>query len=180
MASISRIEPKSIKTLPSAFGDFNKVLTTLPGVVSNNELSSTYSVRGGNFDENLVYVNGIEVYRPFLVRSGQQEGLSFVNPDLVQSIEFSSGGWEAKYGDKLSSVLNVQYKNPAKNRASLTAGLLGGAAHVELGKTDSRVSFVGGVRQKRSQYLLNTLEVKGIPAPFYRCPGVHQNYSIEK
>src|SRR5690606_37564215 len=107
--SITRLDPRLTQQLPAPFQEFNKVLLTLPGVTSNNELSSSYSVRGGNFDENLVYVNGIEVYRPFLNISGQQEGLSFVNPDLVQDITFSSGGWQPKYGDKLSSVLDIQY-----------------------------------------------------------------------
>ncbi|HEX8532432.1 MAG TPA: carboxypeptidase regulatory-like domain-containing protein, partial [Cytophagales bacterium] len=160
-AGVVKVDPKQVQNLPSPFGDFNKTLATLPGVVSNNELSSTYSVRGGSFDENLVYVNGIEVYRPFLVRSGQQEGLSFINPDLVRGITFSSGGWQPKYGDKLSSVLNIDYKQPDRLRGSVTAGLLGGAAHLEAGSPDGRVAFLGGVRQKRSQYLLNSLEVKG-------------------
>ena len=93
-ASVYTIEPKNIEYLPSPFNDFNQVLATLPGVVSNNELSSTYSVRGGNFDENLVYVNDIPVYRPFLIRSGEQEGLSFINPDLTREVNFSSGGWQ--------------------------------------------------------------------------------------
>src|SRR5690606_33250106 len=108
--SITKLDPRLTKQHPSAFGEFNKILSTLPGGSSNNELSSTYSVRGGNFDENLVYVNGIEIYRPFLVTGAQQEGLSFVNPDLVGNIEFSSGGWQPKYGDKFSSVLNIEYK----------------------------------------------------------------------
>lgn len=159
--SVYQLQPKTAKELPSPFGDFNKLLATLPGVVSNNELSSTYAVRGGNYDENLVYVNAIEVYRPFLVRSGQQEGLSFVNPDLVSNIAFSSGGWQPKYGDKLSSVLNIQYKEPLKTRGSLTLGLLGGAGHLEGSSRNQRVSYIAGVRQKRSQYLLNTLDTKG-------------------
>ena len=105
-----KLNPKSILVIPSAFGDFSKVLSTLPGVASNNELSSTYSVRGGNFQENLVYVNGIQVYRPFLASTGRQEGLSFINPDFVQDISFYAGGWQPKYGDKLSSSLNIEYK----------------------------------------------------------------------
>ncbi|CAA9238655.1 MAG: putative ferric aerobactin receptor, partial [uncultured Cytophagales bacterium] len=181
-AGVVKIDPKQVQNLPSPFGDFNKTLATLPGVVSNNELSSTYSVRGGSFDENLVYVNGIEVYRPFLVRSGQQEGLSFINPDLVSAITFSSGGWQPKYGDKLSSVLNIDYKQPAALRGSLTAGLLGGAAHLEAGSKNGRVAFLGGVRQKRSQYLLNTLEVKGEYLPrFTDAQGyLHVDLSKEK
>jgi hypothetical protein len=181
-AGVVKIDPKQVQNLPSPFGDFNKTLATLPGVVSNNELSSTYSVRGGSFDENLVYVNGIEVYRPFLVRSGQQEGLSFINPDLVSGITFSSGGWQPKYGDKLSSVLNIDYKQPTALRGSVTAGLLGGAAHLEAGSKNGRVTFLGGVRQKRSQYLLNTLQVKGEYLPrFTDAQGyLHADLSKEK
>ncbi|MEM1406578.1 MAG: carboxypeptidase-like regulatory domain-containing protein, partial [Bacteroidota bacterium] len=157
--SLTKIQPKSAELLPSPFGDFTKILATLPGVVSNNELSSTYSVRGGSFDENLVYVNNIPVYRPFLVSNGQQEGLSFINPNLVENIEFSAGGWKPSYGDALSSVLNVAYKEADELKASAVAGLLGGTAHVEgrMGK----VSGVVGVRHKTAQYLLNTLETQG-------------------
>jgi hypothetical protein len=178
--SLTPLQPKNIKTLPSAFGDFNKILATLPGVVSNNELSSTYSVRGGSFDENLVYVNMIEVYRPFLVRSGQQEGLSFVNPDLVQNIEFSAGGWQPKYGDKLSSVLTINYKEPTETKGSITAGLLGGAAHLETATPSQRVSLVAGVREKRSQYLLGTLDVKGEYLPRFTDVQSYLNFDLSK
>jgi hypothetical protein len=157
--SMIKIQPQSAKLLPSAFGDFNKILATLPGVSSNNELSSQYAVRGGNFDENLVYVNDMVIYRPNLIRAGQQEGLSFVNPDLVEDIEFSAGGWQPRFGDKLSSVLNIQYKRPTTFKASATAGLLGGAAHLE--GRNGRFTYLIGVRHKRSQYLLNTLETQG-------------------
>ncbi|WP_232064727.1 TonB-dependent receptor [Rhodocytophaga rosea] len=177
--SIANISPQTVKALPSAFGDFNKILATLPGVVSNNELSATYSVRGGNFDENLVYVNGMEVYRPFLVRSGQQEGLSFVNPDLVRNVEFSSGGWQSKYGDKLSSVLNIAYKEPDSLAGSLTVGLLGGAGHLE-GKYKDRISYVVGVREKRSQYLLGTLDVKGEYLPRFTDVQSYINIDLSK
>ncbi len=159
--SMTKIDPRIPKYIPSAFGDFNKVLATLPGVVTNNELSSQYIVRGGNYDENQVYVNGMEVYRPFLVRAGQQEGLSFINPDLVSDVEFSAGGWQSRYGDKLSSVLSVKYKEPKKFRASASASLLGGTAHIENGSKNGRISYVVGARRKSSQYLLNTLPVKG-------------------
>ena len=117
--SVYTLEPRNIEYLPTPFNDFNQMLVTLPGVVSNNELSSTYSVRGGNFDENLVYVNDIPVYRPFLTRSGEQEGLSFVNPDLTREVNFSSGGWQPEYGDALSSRLNVTYKRPEAFNGSL-------------------------------------------------------------
>ena len=156
--SITRIDPRSVKEIPSPFGDFNAILKTLPGVVSNNELSSTYNVRGGNYDENLVYVNGFEIYRPFLVTSAQQEGLSFINPDLVKQVEFSSGGWQPKYGDKLASVLSVEYKTPEKFAASLTGSLVGGAAHVEARSANGRVSYLAGVRYKNAQYVLNSLK----------------------
>jgi hypothetical protein len=166
--STIKIDPKIPKYLPSAFGDFNKILATVGlGVMSNSELSSQYTVRGGNFDENLVYVNDMEVYRPFLVRSGQQEGLSFVNPDMVSNIEFSAGGWQAKYGDKLSSVLAIKYKEPKKFKGSATAGLLGFAAHIENATKNQRVSYIIGARNKNSQYLLNTLPVKGEYKPHF-------------
>src|SRR5690606_19872521 len=136
------------------------ILMTLPGVVSNSELSSAYAVRGGNFDENLVYVNGIPVYRPLLVRAGQQEGLSFVNPDLVGDIRFYAGGWDAAYGDKLSSVLDINYKRPTTTAGSLELSLLGGSAHFEK-KVSNKLNFAVGIRNKNSRYLLNSLEVSG-------------------
>lgn len=156
-----RLAGEDLANFPAATPDISRILATLPGVVSNNELSSSYSVRGGNFDENLVYVNDIPVYRPFLIRAGQQEGLSFVNLDLVSGITFSSGGWQAKYGDKLSSVLNVGYKNPSQNAGSVSIGLLGGTAHAEGVSQDDKVSYTAGVRYKNSRYLLNTLSVQG-------------------
>jgi hypothetical protein len=165
--SITRIDPRITKQLPSVFGDFNKVLSTLPGVTSNNELSSTYSVRGGNYDENLVYVNGIEIYRPFLVSNGQQEGLSFVNPDMVADVLFSTGGWQPKYGDKLSSVLDIRYKEPKTFAASATAGLMGGSVHVEAPSKDKRVTYLLGIRHKNGQYVLNSLQVNGDYRPVF-------------
>ncbi len=166
--SLITIDPKSVRYLPSAFGDFNKVLTTLPGVSSNSELSSTYSVRGGSFDENLVYVNDIDIYRPLLVAQGQQEGLSFVNPNLVNTIEFSSGGWQAKYGDKLASVLNIQYKSPKKFGGSATGGFLGGNFHLEGTNKNKRISYILGARHKNSKYLLVSQPTKGQYLPrFY-------------
>jgi len=159
--SVTTINPESAILLPSAFGEFNKVLATLPGVVSNNELSATYSVRGGNFDENLVYVNDIPIYRPFLIRAGEQEGLSFINPRLVESIEFSSGGWAPEYGDKLSSSLNIVYKKPRQFGGSASISLLGGDIHLEGASKNQRFTYLAGVRHKSSQYLLNTFETKG-------------------
>ncbi|MEP0366204.1 MAG: TonB-dependent receptor [Cyclobacteriaceae bacterium] len=163
--SVTKIDSKSAKSLPSTFGDFNKILVTLPGVAGNNELSSAYSVRGGNFDENLVYVNDIPVYRPFLSNAGRQEGLSFVNPDMVQNIEFYAGGWEAKYGDKLSSSLNIEYKEPDTQEGGVTIGLLGGTAFY--GGKSGRVSHMTGIRHKDSRYLLNTLKTQGQYFPTY-------------
>ena len=107
---VTTISPRAVRLIPGANAGVENILKTLPGVYSNNELSTQYAVRGGNYDENLVYVNEVEVYRPFLVRSGQQEGLSFTNTDLVQNIEFSAGGFQAKFGDKLSSVLDITYR----------------------------------------------------------------------
>lgn len=155
--SLTHIDPRAAKELPSAFGDFNKILTTLPGVVANNELTSTYSVRGGNYEENLIYVNGFEIYRPFLVTAAQQEGLSFVNPDLVNKIEFSTGGWQPKYGDKLSSVLSIDYKQPTKFEASGTASLVGGTLHAGAASPNKRLSYLAGIRYKNAQYVLNSL-----------------------
>ncbi len=159
--SLVRIKPLSVEALPSPFSDFSKILATLPGVVANNELSSTYAVRGGNFDENLVYVNGIPIYRPQLITAGRQEGLSFVNSSMVESVAFSAGGWESKYGDKLSSILDVNYKQPQQFHASATASLLGGQFHIENATKNGRVNYLIGVRHKRSEYLLNSLETKG-------------------
>lgn len=163
----TELNPIIPKYLPSAFGDFSKSIVGMAlGVSSTNELSNQYSVRGGNFDENLIYVNDIEVYRPQLLQTGQQEGLSFVNPDLVQKATFNSGGWEAKYGDKLSSVLAVQYKTPQQFKGSLTAGLLGGSIHVE-SKLHQRLYWLSGARLKSSRYLLNTLDTKGEYLPLF-------------
>lgn len=162
----TRIDPKSAQNLPSAFGDFNKVLLTLPGVAGNNELSSAYSVRGGNFDENLVYVNDIPVYRPFLSNAGRQEGLSFINPDLVSDISFYAGGWEAKYGDKLSSSLNIDYKEPEAQEGNVNVGLLGGSAYVG-NRVNEDVQYLFAARHKDSRYLLNSLETQGQYLPSY-------------
>ncbi|RAK70067.1 TonB-dependent receptor [Hymenobacter edaphi] len=160
--SLTTLEPRTAKEIPSTFGDFNAILKTLPGVQSTNELTSTYSVRGGNYDENLVYVNGIEIYRPFLVTQAQQEGLSFVNPDLVDKVEFSSGGWQPRFGDKLSSVLNVEYKQPTQRGLTATASLVGGALSYENVSKSGRVSYLGGLRYKTADYILGTLrQLKG-------------------
>ncbi len=165
--NLIRIDARTVNALPTASGGIEALIKTMPGVVSNNELSSQYSVRGGNFDENLVYVNDIEIYRPFLVRSGQQEGLSFLNSDLVSSVLFSAGGFDAKYGDKLSSVLDIKYKHPTKFAASATASLLGATAHVEGTSKDKRFTYLAGARYKTNQYLLNALETQGNYMPVF-------------
>lgn len=136
------------------------VIKTLAGVSSPNELSSAYNVRGGNFDENLIYVNGIEIYRPFLIRSGQQEGLSFVNSDLVKSLTFSAGGFDAMYGDKMSSVLDIKYREAQKFGGSFNLSLLGARASVE-GNIKDKFSFIMGARYKTNSYLLGTLDTQG-------------------
>ncbi len=164
---ITRIDPKISSTLPNASGSFEAILKTLPGVSSNNELSSQYSVRGGNYDENLVYVNDIEIYRPQLVRSGQQEGLSFINSEMVSGIRFSSGGFDAKYGDKLSSVLDITYKKPKRTAATVIAGLQGNAFTLEGTTKNYRLNYLIGLRQKTNRSLLNTLDVKGDYTPFF-------------
>lgn len=158
---IARIDPAVAKLLPSPTGDFNRVLATLPGVQANNELSSTYNVRGGNYDENLIYVNGIEIYRPFLVTSGQQEGLSFVNPDLADKVDFSAGGWQPRYGDKLASVLAVEYKRPTRFGASAGGSLTGGTLHIESPSRNGRFTFLGGVRYRDTRYILRSLQTSG-------------------
>jgi len=160
-AGVTFLEPKNVREMPAPYGDVGKLLATLPGVVSNNELSGTYSVRGGNFEENLVYVNEIPIYRPFLIRAGEQEGLNFVNTDLTSFVEFSTGGWEPKFGDKLSSSLNVTYKKPKVWKGSAMVSLLGSSLHLEGTNKKKNVSFLAGFRQKRTEYILNTLETKG-------------------
>jgi hypothetical protein len=179
-ASLLRLSPKAVKALPTPFGEFNKILSTLPGVVGQNEFSSAYMVRGGNFDENLVYVNDIPIYRPFLVRSGQQEGLSFVNTDLVGSVGFSSGGWQPRYGDKLSSSLNIEYKRPTRFDASLSAGLLGGTAHVEGLVENAGIKYLVGIRHKQWKYLLNTLETHGKYQPNFTDAQAFFNFDLSK
>ena len=158
--ALSKIKTQHVSLIPNSGGGVESVLKTLPGVSSANELSSQYSVRGGNFDENMVYVNGIEVYRPFLIHSGQQEGLSFVNSDMVENILFSAGGFESKYGDKMSSVLDITYKNPTKTKASINLSLLGGSAHLEGISPNNRFTYLVGFRNKSNQYLLNAMDTK--------------------
>ncbi|WP_324718895.1 TonB-dependent receptor [Salinimicrobium sp. HB62] len=160
LRGITTVDPEVIRKLPGANAGVENLLKTLPGVNSNNELSTQYAVRGGNYDENLVYVNGIEVYRPFLVRSGQQEGLSFVNPDLVHNIHFSAGGFQAKYGDKLSSVLDITYRRPVNFKASLDAGFLGINMAAEGISKNEKLSALGGVRYRDNSLLVGARETE--------------------
>ena len=157
---IVTLKPETIRKIPGANPGVENILQTLPGVNSNNELSTQYAVRGGNFDENLVYVNDIEVYRPFLIRSGQQEGLSFVNSDLVQNVDFSAGGFQAKYGDKLSSVLDITYRQPYKFGVSLDASLLGGSLAVETASEDSKFSGIVGLRYRDNSLLVDAKQTE--------------------
>ena len=158
---MSNINVKTIEMVPVSIGGVEALIKTLPGVSSNNELSSQYSVRGGNFDENLIYINDIEIYRPFLVRSGQQEGLSFINSDLVSSIKFSAGGFDASYGDKMSSVLDISYRRPNEFAGSIAFSLLGGSISLEGISKDKKLSYISGFRYKTNRYLLGSLETSG-------------------
>ena len=160
-SNLIKIEAKHIELNPDISGNLESLIKTMPGVSSNSELSSQYSVRGGNFDENLVYVNGIEIYRPLLVRSGQQEGLSFLNSDMVSSIHFSSGGFETRFGDKMSSVLDIRYRKPFDFAATVSLSFLGGNVHVEDVSKNGKFTYNTGFRYKTSQYVLNSLETKG-------------------
>ena len=157
---IISLKPETIRKIPGANAGVENLLLTLPGVSNNNELSTQYSVRGGNYDENLVYVNDIEVYRPFLVRSGQQEGLSFVNTDMVQNVDFSAGGFQAKYGDKLSSVLDITYKNPYQFEVNADLSLLGGTFSIENISKDSKFSGIIGLRYRDNSLLVNAKETE--------------------
>lgn len=158
--STQQLETKDIKNTPSVTGNaVEELIQSQAGVSTHSELSSQYNVRGGSFDENSVYINNVEIYRPFLVRSGQQEGLSIINPDMVESIGFSTGGFEARYGDKMSSVLDIKYKKPKKFEANVAANLLGANAFV--GFSTKKFSWSNGIRYKTNKYLLGSLDTKG-------------------
>ena len=157
---VTTLKSKDIERIPGANSGIETLLMTLPGVSNNNELSTQYNVRGGNFDENLVYVNGIEIYRPFLVRSGQQEGLSFVNSTMVQNINFSAGGFQAKYGDKLSSVLDITYRKPTEFSATIKASLLGSSITIEDVFLDNKLSAIVGVRYRDNSLFVNSKQIE--------------------
>ncbi len=155
---ITVIDPEVIRKIPGANAGIENIIKTLPGVNSNNELSTQYSVRGGNYDENLVYVNEVEIYRPFLIRSGQQEGLSFTNTDLVQNVDFSAGGFQAKYGDKLSSVLDINYRKPSRFGLATEASFLGGSVAVDAVSKNKKWSGLAGIRYRDNSLLVNSQE----------------------
>ena len=158
---LDKVSIKTVKNLPSANPGIESSLKNVGlGVSGSNELSTQYNVRGGNYDENLVYVNGIEVYRPFLVRSGQQEGLSFVNPNLTQNVKFSAGGFQSKYGDKLSSVLDITYKKPDQFKIDLEASLLGGSATIETVTPNNKLSTIIGLRYRDNSLFVNSKDIE--------------------
>jgi hypothetical protein len=171
-----RIDPKMSYQMPSVTGGIEAMLKIF--LSNNNELTSQYNVRGGNFDENLVYINDFEVYRPFLTRSGQQEGLSAINPDLVSGVNFSTGGFQSKYGDKMSSVLDITYKRPKEFGGSITLSMLGVNAHLEGNGIRNRLTYLIGARQKSNQYLLQSQQTKGIYNPSFTDVQTFINYQF--
>ena len=177
---MDRVPIKDIKISPTVQQGIESVLTSQLGVRMNNELSSNYSVRGGSYAENLVYVNDIEVYRPFLARSGEQEGLSFPNPDMVGTINFSAGGFDARYGDKMSSVLDIQYKKPRRFGGSASASLLGGSVSLESSSKDSRFTQVSGVRYFTNQYVLGSLDTQGDYQPDFTDVQTYWTYDLNE
>ncbi|HEY9363646.1 MAG TPA: TonB-dependent receptor, partial [Chitinophagaceae bacterium] len=158
-----RVNPKNAILLPSANGGIEGLIKILVG--SNNELTSQYSVRGGNYDENLIYINDFEIFRPYLVRNGQQEGLSFINPEMVKNINFYNGGFQAKYGDKISSVLDIQYKKPTSGAGSAYISLLEQGLHLEGVSKNKKLSWLFGVRSKTNRNLLSSQETQGNYVP---------------
>ena len=174
-----QLDIKNIKNSPSVTGNaVEEMIQQQAGVSTHNELSSQYNVRGGSFDENVVYINNVEVYRPLLIRSGQQEGLSVINADMVEKVGFSSGGFEAKYGDKMSSVLDITYRTPTRTEASLTASLLGGSAY--LGVATKQFTMSHGLRYKTNKYLLNSLETTGEYKPDFLDYQTYMNWHPNK
>lgn len=178
--TMESVDSKNLKFIPSVSGNFEDVVKTLTGVSSNNELSSQYNVRGGSFDENLVYVNDIEIYRPFLIRSGNQEGLSFINPDMVDDISFSAGGFESRYGDKMSSVLAVEYREPDTTRGSITGSLQGLAFHLEGTSDNKRFKYINGIRYRSNRYILNSLDTDGDYRPQFGDVQTYMTYDMSE
>ncbi|MBN2212898.1 MAG: TonB-dependent receptor [Bacteroidales bacterium] len=177
--TLERINIRSIELLPSAMGGVESMLGSF-GASIRSEFSSQYSVRGGNFDENLVYINDIEIYRPLLVRAGQQEGLSIINSGLVSSLQFSAGGFDAQYGDKMSSVLDIKYKRPSGFGGSFNGSLLGASAHLEGASANKRFTAIGGVRYKTNQYLLQKLQTRGDYKPSFFDVQTFLTYDVTK
>jgi len=166
-----------VKRLPDpSGGSIESIVVTYAGVSSNNELSSQYSVRGGNYDENIIYVNGLEVFRPFLIRSGQQEGLSFINPEMTENVQFSAGGFEARYGDKMSSVLDITYKKPKEFEGSVSASLMGGSVYI--GNSAGKFTQITGIRYKTNRVLLGTLDTDAEYNPNYTDIQSYMTYKI--
>lgn len=160
------ISKDHLKSLPSASGNaVEELIQSQAGVSTHSELSSQYNVRGGSFDENSVYIDNVEIYRPFLVRSGQQEGISVINPDMVEKISFSTGGYEARYGDKMSSALNIKYRKPKKFEATASASMLGASAFI--GVSNKKVSWSNGLRYKTTKHLLGSMDTKGEYSPTF-------------
>jgi hypothetical protein len=176
-STLDGVNPSRYRLMPNTNGGIESLLITFAGVSSSNELSSQYNVRGGNFDENIVYVNGVEIYRPLLVRAGQQEGLSFINPDMVSNVAFSAGGFDAKYGDKMSSVLDINYKKPTQFEATASVSLLGASAY--LGTANKRFTQMHGIRYKTSASLLGTLDTKGEYTPAFLDYQTYLTYQLK-
>ncbi|MDR2917004.1 MAG: TonB-dependent receptor, partial [Tannerella sp.] len=172
------LDPGRVRLLPDASGGSVESIVVMsgPGVSSNNELSSQYSVRGGSYDENIIYVNGLEVFRPLLIRSSQQEGLSFINPDMTEKVQFSAGGFEARYGDKMSSVLDITYKKPKEFEGSVNASLLGGGAYI--GSSAGKFTQVTGVRYKTNRSLLGTMDTDAEYDPNYTDVQSYMTYQL--
>lgn len=173
------LSKEHIKNMPSTTGNaVEEMIQSQAGVSTHSELSSQYNVRGGSFDENSVYINNVEIFRPFLVRSGQQEGISVINPDMVEKIGFSTGGYEARYGDKMSSALNIEYRRPKRFEASATASMLGASAFV--GMSNKKFSWSNGLRYKTTKYLLGSMDTKGEHQPTFIDYQTYLTYSPNK
>lgn len=173
------LSKEHLKSMPSTTGNaVEEMIQSQAGVSTHSELSSQYNVRGGSFDENSVYINNVEIFRPFLVRSGQQEGISVINPDMVEKIGFSTGGYEARYGDKMSSALNIEYRRPKRFEASATASMLGASAFV--GLSNKKFSWSNGLRYKTTKYLLGSMDTKGEYQPTFIDYQTYLTYSPNK
>lgn len=173
------LSKEHLKSMPSTTGNaVEEMIQSQAGVSTHSELSSQYNVRGGSFDENSVYINKVEIFRPFLVRSGQQEGISVINPDMVEKIGFSTGGYEARYGDKMSSALNIEYRRPKRFEASATASMLGASAFV--GMSNKKFSWSNGLRYKTTKFLLGSMDTKGEYQPTFIDYQTYLTYSPNK